>query len=252
MSLFFFKTIVAILIFSIAVLAALLPKQFLDHHKGSRHLSDSITNGIFLGTAMFHMLPDAQETFHTLGIHHYLLYTFLFCVAGLLLMQLVKHTAKYLQRTDDSMNLNATIVLIALSLHSLIEGAALGVNTTIANTFVVFIAILAHKSCDSFALAATLRRYRILINQQTPFILIYATMTPIGIGIASTTISLLSNEVGATVAASLSALAAGTFIYIGTIDVMTQLQTQRLNQKISEFAVLLLGISIMGFIAMWI
>jgi solute carrier family 39 (zinc transporter), member 1/2/3 len=252
MSLITFKIIASLLIFIVAMLVGLLPIQIKHLHVGTRHIRDSITNGIFLGAAIFHMLPDAQAGFSGLGYSNYP-YAVLLCFSGFILLQLIKYVTLYFRQSTDNSKFNGSIVLIILCIHSIIEGATLGINTTITNAFVIFIAIIAHKSCDSFALASTLKRYSILPNYTLMVILFYALMTPFGIVIASSMINLFSNTMGIFVQSSLNALAAGTFIYIGALDTLIQhYRVQRLQQNFINFSAVLTGMGLMGFLAIWL
>jgi zinc transporter ZupT len=252
MSLITFKIIAAVIIFIVAMLAALLPMQLKHFHSDSHHITDSITNGIFLGAAVFHMLPDAQAGFVAAGLTNYP-YAILLCMGGVILLQLVKYITVYFNRASDNSKLNGSIILIVLCIHSLIEGATLGINTTVTNAFVIFIAIMAHKSCDSFALATTLKRYSILPKYNFLMVVFYALMTPFGILVASTIISLLSNGSASLVESSLNAVAAGTFIYIGAIDALTQqFKVKQFQQNVVDFFALLLGMAFMGFLAIWV
>jgi zinc transporter 1/2/3 len=252
MSIITFKIIAALLIFIVAMLAGFLPRQFGHLHTGSRHITDSITNGIFLGAAVFHMLPDAQAGFHGLGLNHYP-YAILLCFTGFILLQLVKYVTLYFRQSADNTKFNGSMVLIVLCIHSIIEGATLGINTAITYAFVIFIAIIAHKSCDSFALSSTLERYRIMPNYNTLIILLYALMTPFGIGLASSMNGLLSNQTSILAEASLNAIAAGTFIYIGALDaLLQQFKVKRLQQNVIDFFSLLFGMGLMGVLAIWI
>lgn len=242
----------SVFIFIVALLAGLLPMQLGHYHTGSRHITDSITNGIFLGAAVFHMLPDAQAGFNALGFDHYP-YAILLCFAGFIFLQVVKYATLYFNHSPDNSRLNGILVLIVLCLHSIIEGATLGINTTITNAFVIFIAIIAHKSCDSFALANTLKRYQLLPNYNFVVIVAYAFMTPFGIAVASSIIGLLSNRTGILVEASSNAIAAGTFIYIGALDALIQqFRVKQLQQNFIDFLSLLVGMGLMGLLAIWI
>lgn len=251
MSLFAFKAMAAIFIFIISMLAGLLPMQFRHFHSDSHHITDSITNGIFLGVAIFHMLPDAQAGFTGLNFNQYP-YAILLCISGFIFLQLIKYITIYFKQPDNA-KLNGTMILIVLCIHSIIEGTTLGINTTITNAFVIFIAIMAHKSCDSFALANTLKRYQILPNYSVLIMLVYALLTPLGIALASTIIGLLSNRTSILVESSLNALAAGTFIYIGALDaLLQQFNIKRLKQNVIDFFALLIGMGLMGLLAIWI
>jgi zinc transporter 1/2/3 len=252
MSILTFKVMSAALIFLIAMIAALLPMHIKHSHEGSRHLTDSVTNGIFLGAAIFHMLPEAQTGFDSLGLNHYP-YAILLFIAGFIMLQIVKYFTFYFRQNTDNSKLNGSIILTILSIHSIIEGATLGINTSIASTLVILIAIMAHKSCDSFALATTLKRYHILPQHNTSVILLYALMTPFGIALASFVISLFSNGTSILVEATLNALAAGTFLYIGALDALSQqFKIKSMKQNAMDFFSLLFGIGLMGLLAIWI
>lgn len=242
----------AVFIFIVAMLAGLLPMQLSHFHTGSRNITDSITNGIFLGAAIFHMLPDSQAGFNAIGLTQYP-YAILLCISGFIFLQIVKYITLYFKQSSDYSKLNGTMILIVLSIHSIIEGTTLGINTTVTNAFVIFIAIMAHKSCDSFALASTLKRYIIVPKYNVLIIFAYALMTPFGIALAATVIGLLSNRTGILVEASLNALAAGTFIYIGALDALLQhFRIQKLKDNVIDFFALLIGMGLMGFLAIWL
>lgn len=252
MSLITFQIMAAVFIFIVAMLAGLLPMQLGHFHTGPSHIADSITNGIFLGAAIFHMLPDAQAGFEGLGYHRYP-YAILLCLTGVIFLQLVKYITLLFNRKSNNSKLNGIMILIVLCIHSIIEGSSLGINTTITYAFVIFIAIMAHKSCDSFALANTIKRYNIMTHYQFYIVLLYALMTPFGIALASTTIGMLSERTGTLVEASLNALAAGTFIYIGGLDtIIQQFSVKRIRQNVIDFFSLIFGMGLMGLLAIWV
>lgn len=252
MSLITFKIIASVLIFIVALFAGILSFRSRHFHPDSLHLTDSITNGIFLGVAIFHMLPDAQEGFASLGFTHYP-YALMLCFAGFIFLQIIKFITLSFNRSANDSKLNGAMIMIILCIHSIIEGATLGINTTVGAAFVIFIAIIAHKSCDSFALATTLKRYNLLSRYHNNIIILYALMTPFGIVIASTIMGLLSNNTGILTESSLNALAAGTFIYIGALDaIMQQFTVKNLKQNMIDFGALVLGMGLMGLLAIWI
>jgi solute carrier family 39 (zinc transporter), member 1/2/3 len=252
MSLITFKIMASISIFIVAVLAGLLPMQLGHFHTDSHPITDSVTNGIFLGAAVFHMLPDSQAGFNMIGMNHYP-YAILLCICGFILLQIIKYMTLYFSQSSDNVKLNGIMILIVLCIHSIIEGGTVGINRTITEAFVIFIAILAHKSCDSFALANTLKRYKILPDYNVSIVVAYALMTPFGIAVTSTVMSLLSNRTGILVESSLNAIAAGTFIYIGALDaIIQQFKVKRLQQNFIDFLALLVGMGLMGFLAIWL
>lgn len=252
MSLTTFKIIASVLIFLVAMIAGILPKRLKHMHTDSHHFADSLTNGIFLGAAIFHMLPEAQEGFRKLGFSQYP-YAILLCILGFIFLQITKYLTLCFKDTSGNTKINGIIILVILCIHSILEGGTIGINQTMGEAFVIFIAIAAHKSCDSFALASTLKRYEILPDHYLSMITAYAFMTPIGVAVASSTISALSNQTGILVESSLNALAAGTFIYIGALDaIIHQFKVKQLKQNFLDFITLLTGMGLMGLLAIWL
>jgi len=68
------------------------------------------------------------------------------------------------------------MLAVILVIHSLIEGAALGVNATFSTASVIFVAIIAHKGSESFALAVILNRSQLSLKAVMITILIFALM----------------------------------------------------------------------------
>lgn len=75
----------------------------------------------------------------------------------------------------------ALILAIALSIHSVMEGAAMGAQTRLESSFDVFIAILAHKGLASYALGSSLLDANIKVGRFNAIVWFFASSTPIGI-----------------------------------------------------------------------
>jgi zinc transporter ZupT len=68
-----------------------------------------------------------------------------------------------------------------LSIHSLLEGTAVGLAASFATTLIIFIAIIAHKGAASFALSINLNRTQLSLSNCVIAFSIFALMTPAGI-----------------------------------------------------------------------
>ncbi len=249
-----YKFIAAFLIFLVSLTTVIYPLKKLKNqhrvdHAESFELGEAFASGIFLGAAFFHLLPEAVRTFHEL--YNTITYPVpeLMCVIGFLLLLFLER----LSLTDrfHSKNTIPYVLAIILVIHSLTEGAALGIGDTSSETIMLFIAIIAHKSSDSFALCMVLMRYRFTLKYIVIIISLFALMTPIGIGIGTIIESLAMTTHNQLIQALFNAFAAGTFIYISTLHHLRFHQRIEETQSLVEFSFLTLGLSMMAVIAMW-
>lgn len=246
-----FKIIAAIAIFSAAFFAGILPAMFDEKPGRGRFLAEALASGIFIGAALFHMLPDAQNGFTTLDISYPV--AILLCVSGFILLTIIERSSKTLNKKMHSAKITGILLTVILSIHSIIEGAALGINMTIAGAFVIFIAILVHKSLASFALVVSLRRADFRMRRVMTMLVVFSIMTPLGIFMASMIGSLLAHDSGILAESTLNAITAGSFLYIGTLDTLgKQLKPQRLIERLREFSAFMVGLVLMGIVAAWV
>ncbi|QLH43253.1 MAG: ZIP family metal transporter [Coxiellaceae bacterium] len=153
----------------------------------------------------------------------------------------------------DEKRVTALLLLIILSIHSLIEGGAVGINTSMSEAVVIYLAIMAHKGSASFALAANLRKTSMQFRTLILMIVFFSLMSPLGIIIAATITTLLQDNTGKLIEACFNAFAAGTFLYIGARHLMEKEHAEFTHtNQISEFSVVVLGILLMAILAIWI
>eukprot|EP00903_Cladosiphon_okamuranus_P018110 g16665.t2 len=106
-------------------------------------------------------------------------------------------------------------LLIALSVHSVMEG--LGVGAEKRKAYNLLFAIACHKGLAAYALGASLLQSGVRGKQLTLFVLAFSAMTPIGILIGA-----IIEEDGEddSAGAVCVALAAGTFLYVALMEVL--------------------------------
>ena len=252
MTLVFYKIIAAILIFLVGLATVIYPlkKKTALKHTESFELGEALASGIFLGAAFFHMLPDAIKTFSELYGH--LDYTIpeAICVGGFLLLLFLERIS--IVRTSlQSQHTVPYILAIILIIHAITEGAALGIGTTLSETFMLLIAILAHKGSESFALCITLLKHQLPFNRILLIIILFALMTPLGIFLGTTIHFLTFANHGKLIAGIFNAFAAGTFLYISTLHHIHFHQHAKDTRGLLEFASLVIGLVTMGVIALW-
>lgn len=105
--------------------------------------------------------------------------------------------------------------ILAISAHSLFESLALGISSQFSTVLAIFIATAAHRWLVAMAISFKMvKKLRYI-----PFVVLlalFSTMVPIGIGIGASLISLSTQVQGV-----LFGLSAGTFIYIGVFECMS-------------------------------
>ena len=254
MSLNLFKCIAALSIFCISLIAGWLPirARTKENAEVDFRFGEAVTSGVFLGAALFHMLPDAQAGLQeSLGNFDYPA-ALLICALGfisLLFFEKVLFSKKPFKQLSQ-MNLVPYTLTLVLSIHALIAGAAVGINTTLGATLIIFIAVMAHKGFESFALVIALNRSTLTTKQIILIFIAFCCVTPLGIFLGSYLTTLLYTQTGILSEAIFNAIAAGTFLYIATLHNMQFTKKQSIN--ISEFIGLLFGVSAMAIVALWL
>lgn len=252
MTLLAYKILAALVTLIITVIAVYYPLYAQKKQGGKHHhlldFGDAFASGVFLGAALFHMLPEAGRDFKFLFAHIHYPLAELFCAGGFLLLL-------FLERLALSASKNTTAVpyifCLVIMIHSLIEGAVLGINTEIPTLSVIFLAIIAHKSSESFALSTTLTRSTLAMTPLIILIVLFSIMTPLGILLGSTTSTLLQAKEGLLLTAGFNAFAAGTFLYMSTLHHIHHHQRLHEAESLLEFVCLFVGLSVMALIALF-
>ena len=254
MSVISFEIFAIIILFLMAFIAGLLPSSIMKRHQNALALGDAWAGGIFLGAALFHMLPDANKILSSAFPGSDYPFASLFCILGFLLLLMTERTV--IQLTDSNHKNNSYItgilLLIILSIHSIIEGTAIGINVTLAAIIPITIAVLAHKGSASFALAMNLHRSQLQTKTITFMIFIFSLMTPLGI-ILSNIILIFSKQHSSLIMEGIfNAFAAGSFLYIGMRHMLEEhFAEYKHTNPLKEFIAIISGIFLMAVIAIW-
>lgn len=257
MSLLIFKLLAALIILLTSLLAGIGPLRRSNANPESYllELGEALGGGIFLGIAFFHMLPDAQADLQQVYGNLSYPYANLLCVLGFVILLFLEKVILHIgdpHAPTKRQTLIPYILPIVLTVHALTEGAALGINRTVADAVVIFIAIIVHKGSESFALATNLGRSHLPLKRSMMIFLLWALMSPFGVLVGSILANHLQSREGLVTAAVFNALAAGTFIYIATLHKTTHLCRSKHTDHFVEFLLLLLGLVLMAVVEIWL
>jgi zinc transporter ZupT len=256
MTLSLFKLVTATIIWLITLLVALKPLHACvttaRHH--SHATAEAFASGIFLGAGLFHMLPDANKGFHLIYANTVFPFANVLCALGFVLLLFVeKYLLKYARVHEvQKPNILPIALTIILSTHALIEGAALGINNTLATTGIIFIAIIAHKGTESYALATLLVKSLLPAKKVIWLFMFFSIVTPLGIAFGSGLGDLFSNRTETLLAAIFNAIAAGSFLYIATLHNIPNKQSIQGENHLMEFLNVILGLTVMAVLAIWV
>ena len=246
-----FKLITLLLIFIVTIGAGFYP--FLIHYKAKAKeidfpIGESIASGVFLGAGLLHMFPRASEGFRQLGIHFPL--AFLLAGSLFLILLLLEHICRsvYEHQGQNSKEF-ALLALFFLSFHSLLVGMALGLSHSYAILILLLLAVLLHKWAASFALAIKLAKSGFHHRVMWLLFLMFALMVPLGIFIGTGIAHFLHKE--DLVQPIVTSLAAGTFLYFGTLHGLEQGVMVKQCCGLKRYLFVMVGFAIMAVAAIW-
>jgi zinc transporter 1/2/3 len=133
------------------------------------------------------------------------------------------------------------MIVIALSFHSIFEGLAIGLQDTAPHVWQLLVAVSVHKLLLAFVVGLDVYNETKSIGRVLVYMVPFATMSPLGVLIASFT----KMGVNALVEGVLTAIATGSLLYITFFEILLR---ERSCSKLSgflQFFAVLLGFSLM-------
>lgn len=244
-----FSLISILLILSITLISGAYPffRKMVIGGEQNFPISESLAAGVFLGASLIHMLGDASHAFYQASFH----YPFAFLLAGImfLFLLLLEHIGREMVVHNGSSNAFAILATLMLSIHAFLMGAALGLSASLSVAIVILLAIVAHKWAESFALAIQINKSAFSNKINIILFLVFSVMTPLGIllGVSATT-ALSFHPLLAPV---FSSLAAGTFLYLGTLHGLEKATLIKQCCDLKRFFFVILGFTIMAVVAIF-
>jgi solute carrier family 39 (zinc transporter), member 1/2/3 len=250
MHLILLKVVAATSIFLLTLTTGLLPLKLAKNKAHLLCLGDAFASGVFLSAALLHLLPEADAGFRQIASSGYP-FAQLICIATFVFLLIMEHSVFACGKRffPESKIVAPLMLVLLLGLHSLVEGAAIGTGTNIAETSMLFFAVIAHKGSESFALAVNLRRYELSTKNIRRIIALFSFITPLGIFIASLVMYTLHSNSGNTIESVFNSIAAGTFLYLGVEHLVDGKDTCK---GFIEILALMAGVGLMALVAIWV
>jgi len=236
--------------------------------------------GVILAVAFSHLIPEVQEGFSELDTQGYPIGFALVIVGYVLILLLEKvvfhhghahgdlkvnsnkdhqEKSKLLEEEDDvdieTQKKNTIItplaLTIALSIHSLFEGIVFGIQKNHSSTLNVMIAIISHKPLETLFVAIVMVKEKVSNLVYILLIIAVGVSTPIGIGIG---VVVQNSEAPALLFAVFTALAAGSFIYIATTEIIAEefQASRKAPVRWTKFFFFLLGVGVILILKIWL
>lgn len=264
MNLLAFKVLAVFLIFVAGWLGGSIPLWRRHPPGDSLWLScgNALSAGVFLGIGLIHLLPDADAAWRQLGYAYPVGFALAAAAFALILLfehvllpesahaMTHAHAGEGLPKIEPASKTTPGYVyglLLGLSFHSVLAGIALGLQPKVTEAAAILVAILAHKATEGLALGLSLSQSRELAHSKR-LVVAFAVTTPLGVLLGALGRSVLETGAGLTFDALVSSLAAGTFFYIASMD-MLQDELLKPGSRWAKWLFATLGLILTGLLA---
>ncbi|KAK3908055.1 Zinc transporter ZIP1 [Frankliniella fusca] len=140
--------------------------------------------------------------------------------------------------------LRGLLIVLALSVHELFEGLAVGLEGSTSNVWYMLMAVACHKLVIAFCIGVELVAMRTKMPLHVLYVATFALVSPLGIGVGILVTESYSGVEGGIVPAFLQGLASGTLLYVVFFEI---LERQRAcgHSGLRQYLAVLLGFLVM-------
>lgn len=117
-------------------------------------------------------------------------------------------------------SLRSLLLLVALSLHSVFEGLAIGLQKSVDEVLQIFAAVVLHKCVIAFGLSLNMVQSKLRTGVCITLALVFCSMSPIGLGIGMGVMEFSDKLQAAVLSGCLQGIACGTFLYVTFFEVL--------------------------------
>ena len=237
-----------ILLFVIALVAGLFALFLPKTSTGLYKLALVFAGSYLFSITIVHILPELFFQSANPGVLGIFTLGGFFLQQGLdFLSKGVEHGHIHIHNTDHQHEANSVIwVVIALSIHSFLEGGMLArptasVHQHDSNT--LLLGIIIHKAPEAFALMSVLVCFLAQRSTAVIYLLIFALASPVGLLLND---YLLSTELMSTQSFTyLLAVVSGNFLHISTTIVFESSSDHKFNSRKMGIAILAAGLAVL-------
>lgn len=136
------------------------------------------------------------------------------------------------------------LIVLALSVHELFEGLAVGLEGSTSNVWYMLMAVACHKLVIAFCIGVELVAMRTKMPLHILYVATFALVSPLGIGVGILVTASYAGVEGGVVPAFLQGLATGTLLYVVFFEI---LERQRAcgHSGLRQYLAVLLGFLVM-------
>ncbi|KAK2179047.1 hypothetical protein NP493_517g01021 [Ridgeia piscesae] len=120
---------------------------------------------------------------------------------------------------EDNIGVRCLLLLAALSIHSVFEGLALGLQENVHQLTNLFIGVLLHEVFVAFAMGISLAKQHFRMTNVLKLSLTLSAMIPVGMYVGMT-IGIVPSWGGELASVLIQGVAAGTFIYVVFVEIL--------------------------------
>jgi zinc transporter 1/2/3 len=144
------------------------------------------------------------------------------------------------------------LLALVFSIHSFIEGLALGVQTEVnAASISILVAVVSHKIVEALTVGANFVKEKVNLKQAVPVIAVYCLMTPLGIFVGTLLTTRVDGPSSKLIQCILQSIASGSFIYLCIHEIADHDNVHNVKawNQVWLFA---LGLGAMALLAVWV
>ncbi|XP_076035925.1 zinc transporter ZIP1-like isoform X2 [Oratosquilla oratoria] len=150
------------------------------------------------------------------------------------------HEHAIFEEAASHSSLRSVLLLFALSLHSVFEGLAVGLQDTIDNVVALFAVVILHKGIIAMSLGLNMVQSRLTLFQMISANLFFCVTSPVGVGIGMGITEMQTTLTTALISGTLQGIACGTFLYVTFFEVLPHEMNNGL-QRIPKLMFVVLG-----------
>lgn len=164
--------------------------------------------------------------------------------------ELHTHEVSFHQDPSSHSILRSLLLVFALSLHSVFEGLAIGLQSSIENVIRIFLAVLIHKSIIAFTLGLNLSHSKLERYSAIKGIVFFAFTSPVGILIGIVVVDFVTGLAMMVTSGILQGLATGTFLYVTFFEVLPH-ELNSNEDRMIKMGSLIAGFSIVSILILF-